>query len=139
MINSRNIDDLLPRTAAKCREFIARCDAIGIDVIITSTYRDIASQNALYAQGRTAPGRKVTNVAGGDSFHNHRVAFDFVPVENGKAVWNDDALWARCGAIAAQVGLEWGGSWTRFVDKPHCQDTGGYKIADFKAGKAVLA
>lgn len=134
MINSRKIEDLRPAVAAKCSAFVKACEAAGIDVIITSTYRDCQSQNALYAQGRTQPGQRVTNVAGGDSFHNWRVAFDFVPIVAGKAIWGDDRLWSRCGAIAQSVGLEWGGSWTRFVDKPHCQDTGGFTIAQYKAG-----
>ena len=133
MINSRRIDDLELIVAAKCRAFVAACAAVGIDVIITSTYRDAESQNALYAQGRTTPGKKVTNAAGGDSFHNWRVAFDFVPVSNGKAVWDDAALWERCGVIAEKVGLEWGGRWKRFADRPHCQDTGGLTIAEYKA------
>ena len=135
MINSRKIEDLQLIVAAKCRAFISACAANGIDVIITSTYRDAESQNALYAQGRTAPGNKVTNVRGGDSLHNWRVAFDFVPVVNGKAIWGDDKLWTRCGEIAESVGLEWGGRWTKFIDKPHCQYTGGLTIAQFKAGK----
>ena len=134
MINSRKIEDLRLIPAAKCRAFIAACAAHGIDALITSTYRDTESQNALYAQGRTLPGKKVTNVRGGDSFHNHRCAFDFVPLVNGKAVWDDAKLWARCGALAESVGLEWGGRWTGFVDKPHCQDTGGLTIAQYKAG-----
>jgi peptidoglycan L-alanyl-D-glutamate endopeptidase CwlK len=137
MRNSRDIDDLLPRTAEKCRAFVKRCAEAGIKVVITSTYRDIESQNALYAIGRTAPGRKVTNVKGGDSFHNHRVAFDFVPVVNGDAVWDDDDLWDRCGAIAIECGLEWGGTWDRFTDRPHCQDTGGYSIAQYKSGEVT--
>jgi len=134
MINSRKIEDLRLIPAAKCRAFIAACAAAGVDVIITSTYRDAESQNALYAQGRTTPGKKVTNVRGGDSFHNHRVAFDFVPVTGGKAVWNDTDIWERCGALAESVGLEWGGRWKKFPDKPHCQDTGGLTIAQYKAG-----
>lgn len=134
MINSRKIEDLLLTTAAKCRAFIDGCAKAGIDVIITSTYRDAESQNALYAQGRTLPGKKLTNVRGGDSFHNHRRAFDFVPIVNGKAIWNDAELWDRCGAIAEKVGLEWGGRWARFPDKPHCQDTGGLTIAQLKVG-----
>ena len=92
MVNSRKIEDLQLIVAAKCRAFIAACAANGIDALITSTYRDAESQNALYAQGRTAPGRKVTNVRGGDSFHNHRCAFDFVPVVSGKAIWDDAKL-----------------------------------------------
>ena len=134
MTNSRKIEDLRLIPAAKCRAFIAACAAAGVDVIITSTYRDVESQNALYAQGRTTPGKKVTNVRGGDSFHQHRVAFDFVPVVGGKAVWNDADTWERCGAIAERVGLEWGGRWTKFPDKPHCQDTGGLTLAQYKAG-----
>lgn len=62
MVNSRKIEDLHLIVAAKCRAFIAACAAHGIDVVITSTFRDAESQNALYAQGRTAPGKKVTNV-----------------------------------------------------------------------------
>ena len=77
MINSRSLSDLNPKVAAMCSEFINRCKAEGIDVLITSTYRDAESQNALYAQGRTTPGKKVTNAKGGQSFHNWKVAFDF--------------------------------------------------------------
>ena len=92
MINSRSLSDLNPKVAAMCSEFINRCKAQGIDVIITSTYRDAECQDKLYAQGRTEPGKKVTNAKAGQSFHNWRVAFDFVPIVGGKAVWNDDAL-----------------------------------------------
>jgi peptidoglycan L-alanyl-D-glutamate endopeptidase CwlK len=120
-----------------CSEFINRCKAEGIDVIITSTYRDAESQNKLYAQGRTEPGKKVTNAKAGQSFHNWRVAFDFVPIVGGKAIWNDDALWAKCGEIAEGVGLEWAGRWTKFKETAHCQYTGGLSLADFQAGKTL--
>lgn len=136
MINSRDLADLLPRTAAKASLFKNACREAGHDIIFTSTYRDIESQNALYAQGRTLAGKKVTNAKGGDSFHQYRVAFDFVPLKNGKAVWDDDALWAECGAIAKAVGLEWGGYWNGFKDKPHCQDLNGYGLDQYKRGEA---
>ena len=61
MINSRDPADLIPRVAAKCAAFVSACKAQGVDVIITSTYRDKESQDALYAQGRTKPGPRVTN------------------------------------------------------------------------------
>lgn len=134
MINSRNILDLTPDTAAKCTAFMQRCAKEGVPVLITSTYRDVESQNALYAQGRTKPGTVVTQVRGGDSFHQYRVAFDFVPLVDGKPVWSDTAKWERCGSIGQAVGLEWGGSWKRFRDMPHMQNTGGKTIADFKKG-----
>ena len=120
-----------------CSEFINRCKAEGIDVIITSTYRDAESQNKLYAQGRTEPGRKVTNAKAGQSYHNWRVAFDFCPIVNGKCQWNDAALFIRCGEIAEGVGLEWAGRWKKFNETAHCQYTGGLSLADFQAGKTL--
>lgn len=137
MINSRKTADLHPRVRAMCAAFIARCAKAGIDVIITSTYRDIESQNALYAKGRTKPGPKATNAKGGDSFHNHRVAFDFVPVVGGKAAWNDIGAFVRCGEIAESCGLEWAGRWKKFKELAHCQFTGGLTLAEFKAGKKL--
>lgn len=133
MINSRDIKELHPLVQEKAHAFLAMCKDAGVSVTVTSTYRDAESQNALYAQGRTAPGNIVTKAKGGQSFHNWRVAFDVVPVVNGKAVWNDDALWQKLGDIGVQCGLEWGGNW-KFQDKPHFQFTGGLKLADFQAG-----
>lgn len=137
MKNSRNIDDLHPIVAKMCHDFVAKCDAEGIDVLITSTYRDLESQAAIYAQGRTTPGKKVTNAKPGQSWHNWRVAFDFVPVVNGKAQWNDLKTFERCGVIAESVGLEWAGRWKSFKEMAHCQFTGGLKLADFQKGKTL--
>ena len=137
MINSRKLEDLNPKVKTLCEAFIKACAKQGIDVLITSTYRDAESQNALYAQGRTSPGKIVTNAKAGQSFHNWRVAFDFVPIVNGKAMWNDTALFNKCGQIAESVGLEWAGRWTRFKELAHCQYTNGIRLADFQAGKTL--
>jgi len=137
MINSRSLSDLNPKVAAMCSEFINSCKKHNIDVIITSTYRDAESQNKLYAQGRTEPGKKVTNAKGGQSFHNWKVAFDFCPIVNGKAEWNDVALYTKCGEIAEAVGLEWAGRWVKFKELAHCQYTGGLTLADFQEGKTL--
>lgn len=141
MINSRSLDDLHPVVAAKARLFLAKCSAAGIDVLVTSTYRDNESQAALYAQGRTAPGKKVTNADAGQSMHNWRVALDVVPMRAGKPVWStngdDGALWRKVGSIGQQVGFEWGGAWAKFKDYPHFQYTGGLTLKDFQAGKTL--
>jgi peptidoglycan L-alanyl-D-glutamate endopeptidase CwlK len=143
MINSRDVAELHPVVQAKAKAFIAECHAQGIDLIVTSTYRDFASQNALYAQGRTAPGKKVTNAKGGQSFHNFRVAFDIVPMRAGKPVWNtsgaDGDLWRRVGGIGKAHGLEWGGDFKSIKDMPHFQYTNGLTLADFNAGKTLNA
>lgn len=137
MINSRDLNELHPEVKRRAEAFIASCKKVGIDVLVTSTYRDAASQNALYAQGRTSPGRIVTNAKAGQSFHNWRVAFDFVPIVGGKAAWNDNALWMKCGEIGESVGLEWAGRWKKFKEFPHMQFTGGLSLADFQSGKTL--
>lgn len=134
---SRNIDDLHPRVAALCRQFVEKCKASGIDVLITSTYRSIEEQNAIYAQGRTTPGKIVTNAKGGQSMHNHHVAFDFVPIVAGKAMWNDTKTFEHCGSIAESLGLEWAGRWKKMKEMAHCQLTDGLTIKDFQAGKKL--
>lgn len=155
MINSRNIDDLHPKVARMCYDLVRLSSAHGIDLIITSTYRDAESQNALYAQGRTKPGRIVTWAKGGQSFHNYRMAMDVVPTRNGKLpVWgttgngidndptDDDTddleLWQRVGQLGKSVGLEWAGDWPKGKREfPHFQFTGGLTLADFQAGKRL--
>jgi peptidoglycan L-alanyl-D-glutamate endopeptidase CwlK len=134
VINSRDLADLTPTARARCEKFVRQCKAEGIDILITSTLRDHECQAMLYAQGRTAPGKKVTNAKPGESFHNYGVAFDFVPLVHGKPDWNDEALFKRCGAIAEACMLEWAGRWRTMREMAHCQ-LPGLSISDLKAGK----
>lgn len=136
MLNSRNITDLNPKVANLAREFIDTCATQNIQILITSTFRDIESQQALYAQGRTRPGNIVTHAKGGQSWHNYRCAFDFVPIVNGKAQWEDTATFEHCGKIAESLGLECAGRWNGTMKElAHCQYTGGLTLADLRAGK----
>lgn len=135
MINSRDLKDLDPYVANLARKFIAACKKEGIDLLVTSTYRDNESQNALYAQGRTKAGRIVTNAKAGQSFHNYRLAFDVVPIVNGKPQWNDMRTFQKIGAIGKSVGLDWAGDWKNFKEYAHFQATGGLSLAQLKAGK----
>lgn len=133
MINSRKLEDLAPEVESLARAFIELCGKDGIDVLITSTFRDLESQAALYAQGRTTAGKIVTNAEAGHSYHNFRVAFDFVPLVNGKPQWDDLETYRKCGALAESLGLEWAGRWHSFPELAHCQFTGGRTLADFRA------
>ena len=138
MINSRNLDDLLPNVKTRVESFIKACQIAGIDILVTSTFRDNASQDALYAQGRTTAGKIVTNARGGDSFHNHRCAVDIVPLVNGKPDWDGShPVWALVGAIGQECGLEWAGSWKTFKELAHFQYTNGLTIAELKEGKVI--
>lgn len=69
MINSRNIMDLHPKVQVMANAMVQACNKAGFDILITSTYRDAESQNALYAQGRTTKGSIVTNAKAGQSWH----------------------------------------------------------------------
>ena len=153
MINSRKLEDLHPKVKAMAEKMIAECDKAGYDLLVTSTYRDHESQNELYAQGRTKPGRIVTKAKGGQSWHNYRLAFDIVPLRNGKPVWgtsgngiddnpaddekDDLELWQRIAAIGKKCGLEWAGDWTSFREYPHFQHSGGLTLKDLQSGKMI--
>ena len=134
MISSRNLNELRPEVKNAALNFIAQCSVAGIELLVTSTFRDVESQNRLYAVGRTLPGKIVTNAKGGASFHNYRVAFDVVPILHGKAVWDDKKLWAKIGSIGKSSGLDWAGDWHTFRELAHFQLTGGKTIAEFLDG-----
>lgn len=139
MVSSRSLSDLLPPARTRAEAFLAACAREGIDLLVTSTYRDNDSQAALYAQGRTTPGKIVTNARPGQSYHNHRVALDIVPLRGGKPVWgttgSDAALWAHVGALGESCGLEWAGRWKTFREFAHFQYTGGLTLAQLQAGQ----
>ena len=143
MINSRKLSDLNHIVEKKANDFILTCECYKIQIIVTSTYRDYEAQALLYAQGRTSPGRKVTNARPGYSMHNHRVALDVVPLRAGKPVWGttreDLKLWQKVGEIGKSCGLDWAGDWEKFKEYPHFQYTGGLTINDFIEGKILKA
>ena len=135
---SRSLSDLHPRVREMCMKWIDACKEAGIDVLVYCTYRSPEEQNELYAQGRTKPGNVVTNARGNESFHNFRLAFDFVPLVGGKPQWNDTNLYRKAGILAETFGLEWAGRWTgKLRETAHCQYSGGLTLAELKAGKTV--
>lgn len=121
------------RLRALCTEWLKQCWSAGLDPLITCTYRSPEEQDELYALGRTAPGKKVTNLRGGQSKHNAKngdvpaaLAFDFVPMRNGKCVWGvtqpeDKAIWEKYITIAENLGLVCGARWKSLRDWPHLE------------------
>lgn len=121
---SRDRNLLHPDLNEKLDELMKLCEAEGLNIKITDTVRTKAEQDALYAQGRTSAGAIVTNVKYPNSMHNWGIAADFCR-NDGKGAYNDtDGFFGKVGAIAEKLGLEWGGRWTGFVDKPHLQMSG---------------
>lgn len=144
MICSKNIDDLHPSVKAKVALFIRRCEAeLKLDKLqVTATYRDNEYQDSLYAQGRTKPGKIVTNARGGTSWHNYRCAVDVVPVQGGKLNWGSNPqeikTWMEIGRIGKECGLEWAWDWPSFKEMAHFQYTGGLTMAQLAAGKVPV-
>ncbi len=111
-----------PELARRIRQTAQRLSILGVPVTITRTggIRTFDEQAAIYAQGRTTPGRIVTHAAPGLSNHNYGLAVDLVPLVNGRPNWQVPlAVWLTMGAEGVNAGLNWGGNWTRFKDYPH--------------------
>lgn len=119
-------------------------------VRIVQGLRTIEEQNALYAQGRTKPGAKVTNAKGGKSYHNYGLAIDFVILINGKEIsWDLKAdrdkdgtsEWDEVRKAFEAKGWKWGGTFRTFKDYPHLEKSFGYStsqlLAKYKSGKYV--
>ena len=119
----RDRTKLHPKLQKKLNELIAACDKAGLKIQITECVRTVAEQDALYAQGRTKPGKIVTNARGStySSMHMWGVAADFCRADGKAAYENKDGFFDKVGKIGQKLGLEWGGSWKSPVDKPHFQ------------------
>lgn len=127
---SRALGDLHPELQPLCYAFLEEAKKQGIDVLVTCTYRSGAEQDDLYAQGRTKPGKIVTNAMSGQSAHNYTIkgkpaakAFDIVPLINGKPQWSDHhPAWRELGKIGMNLGLNWyGAPGSKFFEMPHFQ------------------
>ncbi len=132
----KRIGNVHPVVKQGAEEIIRRAYKQGIYVLFSDGYRSNAEQNALYAQGRTKPGKIVTNARGGQSLHNYGLAIDmFITNKAGtSATWPVGEL-RKVAQIAKGLGFEWGGDWKTFKDNPHLQMTGGLSIAQLQAGQ----
>jgi peptidoglycan LD-endopeptidase CwlK len=118
--SERNIATLLPEVQPIARALVQKAASNGIAIKIISGHRTYAEQDALYAQGRTTPGEKVTNARGGYSNHNFGIAFD-IGVFSGTTYLPESPKYKAVGVLGMDLGLEWGGNWTSIVDQPHFQ------------------
>ena len=114
----RRIESLHPEAQRRVRVFLIECQRTSLRVIVTETLRSRARQAWLYAQGRTRPGKVVTNAPPGSSKHEMGRAVDVAFVAaNGTVTW--DGPWGKLGVAGESAGLSWGGRWRRFKDYPH--------------------
>lgn len=123
----RDIEELNPLCQILLNKALEDIKAAGINPLVVETYRSQVRQNYLYAQGRTAPGAKVTWAQ--SSIHTQRNAVDVVPqrVVNGKmtAIWNaKDKETVKIISIMTKYGFEAGANWSSSPDSPHFQIKG---------------
>jgi peptidoglycan L-alanyl-D-glutamate endopeptidase CwlK len=111
-------------------KFHELCHAKGVLTFTTETYRSREQQDIDFAQGRTAPGKIITNARGGKSPHNAvdengspaSCAFDFaIKAKNGTLDWDaSDYAWQTAIGIGEGLGLISGSTWRR-KDSAHMQ------------------
>ncbi|MGH7833206.1 MAG: M15 family metallopeptidase [Candidatus Binatia bacterium] len=120
------IATLHPKAQELARQFLEAAAAsqelatAGIVVKIISGTRTYQEQSELFAQGRTKPGNIVTKARAGQSNHNFGMAWD-VGLFSGNEYLSESPLYDVVGGIGKQLGLEWGGDWASFPDRPHFQ------------------
>jgi peptidoglycan L-alanyl-D-glutamate endopeptidase CwlK len=78
--NTTRLQELHPEFAARVQELLAYMEGEGYPLLITQGLRTWEEQDTLYAQGRTARGKIVTQARGGYSHHNFGLAVDLCPV-----------------------------------------------------------
>ena len=104
------------------------------DFSISQGVRTAEEQNKLYQQGRTTPGKLVTNCDGYKIKSNHQIksdglghAGDIAVLINNKITWEEKYYKevARVGRVLMQkYNIEWGGDWKKFKDLPHFEYKG---------------
>lgn len=146
--SSRSAADLLPAVRVvwerALAEWRAHCPHHPVPEL-TATFRASAEQAKLYAQGRTTPGRVVTNAKPGQSLHNYYPApcFDVAFRDGaGRLLWDDEIFLPLARQLRALMPeLEWGanvahgGDWHGSLnDAPHFQARG-FTWEDAAAGR----
>ena len=130
----RDITLCHPRLQALTAQLVDKCVGAGLPIKIGESFRSVAEQDALYAQGRTQPGSIVTNARGSSysSQHQWGIAADFYRAD-GKGAYNESGdYFKKVGELAKNLGLGWGGDWKSIVDKPHVY------LPDWGSGTEIL-
>ena len=132
------INKLHPKIKKDVLDAVTECYNNNVHIRIVQGLRTFEEQDELYAQGRTKPGKIVTNSPGGKSWHNYGLGVDFCLLKEGNKIsWSlEEDLdldgqkdWGEVVAIFKRYGFGWGGDWMgKFKDYPHLDKTFGMSI-----------
>jgi peptidoglycan L-alanyl-D-glutamate endopeptidase CwlK len=150
--SSKNVATLHSKVQQVFKNWIAECQimaaAHGYEYKAISGNRTWEEQAKIYAQGRTSPGKIVTNAKPGYSNHNFGIAVDMGVFKNGKYLdefnpSESEAFHKKAAIIADKYNIEWGGNWKSFKDYPHFEYKTGKTLTQMRQliaeGKDVLA
>lgn len=116
---------LYPPFLERVQRGLAALAAQGERFVATSGYRSLEQQDALYALGRSRPGRIVTKAPAGYSAHQYGVGIDLCrDGDVAKPGLQPDYIVAHYEPLAVAMegaGLEAGLRWTSISDAPHIQ------------------
>jgi peptidoglycan L-alanyl-D-glutamate endopeptidase CwlK len=135
--SAKNVATLHTRVQEIFRNWILECQILakahGYEYKAISGNRTWEEQAKIYAQGRTAPGKIVTNAKPGYSNHNYGIAVDMGVFKEGKYLDGSkpseaETFHRKAAVIAEKYNIEWGGSWKSFKDYPHFE---------YKTGKTL--
>lgn len=119
-ISEERLAEVIPQLAARVRNLADQLAVRGIVIRVTQGLRTYSQQLALYNQGRTEPGLKVTDAPPGYSAHNFGYAVDIVPMDGTLPDWNaNDPQWKEVLSLALSCGLAEGAQFRTFPDRPH--------------------
>lgn len=113
--SEQRLQGVAPMVENMVRAAAEQLASIDIWICVVSGLRSASEQNKLYNQGRTAPGKIVTNAMAGQSMHNYGLAVDIVPYvygQTGRLNWKADTpQFQHMVAQMKRQDFEWGGDW----------------------------
>lgn len=117
------LDTLEPDFRLIVEKLIAKTnEATGRKWGISDARRTMAQQAAIYAQGRTKPGKVVSNAPPGRSAHNFGLAVDLWPMKGNDFDWRaSNDLFKIMADIAVSLGLTAGFYFKTIHDAPHVE------------------
>lgn len=130
-ISKTRLQTVHPALAYRIVQMDQILEAQGLTFRVAQALRTWEEQDALYAQGRTAPGKIVTNAPAGHSWHNFGLSADLYPNNpDGTIDWNPNHPdWKKMEQCAVSLALVSGANWVRLVDAPHVQLTGRFPVS----------
>jgi peptidoglycan L-alanyl-D-glutamate endopeptidase CwlK len=140
----KNLNSLYEPARSRFSDFLTEVQILagkkGLEYRAICGTRTFEEQAELYAQGRTKPGKIVTNARPGSSFHNFGLAIDCGVFEGGKYLdasnsKKADLFHREAAKFCSKHGLRWGGNFKSIYDAPHYELDTKVTLAQMRARK----